>query len=304
MTVKELKRIIEKKIGIPPDEQRLIYGGKQFDDDHTLANYPTLAHMSTVFLVLRLPGGVDRPLPPGLPVSNDDCMMCFGSPALAMPCKPVKHPCCPGCLIQYCWNEVGNDRLKTAISCSLCSTEWDLGVIKRYAGASNGEVALFSECLSANVIRSDPNIMECPGCSSYCERKDKTSSRVICPLCRKEGKKLEFCWHCMKPWTNQSSYNDCGNASCKAAELLAQIQNAPLKEVVGVSCPSIRLCPTCGASIEHNHGCKQMKCKVCKSEFCFICLRKRMSGSWQCGSFYTKCVPAPVQTNVPKKNNK
>ena len=301
MTVKELKCIIKTKIGIPPDAQRLIYAGKQFEDDHTLGNYPTLKHMSTVFLVLRLPGGAERPLPPGLPVSNDDCMICFGSPALALPCKPVKHSCCPGCLMEYCWGEVGNDRLKTAISCPLCSTEWDLGVIKRYAGASDREVVLLSESLSENVIRSDPNIMECPGCSSYCERMNKKSPRVICLMCKKEKKKPEFCWHCMEPWTNQSSYNDCGNASCKAAELLAQIQDAPLKKIFGVSCPSIRLCPTCGASIEHNRGCKQMVCRVCKSEFCFVCLRKPTSGSWQCGAYNTKCTPAPVQTKVPKK---
>ena len=302
MTVKEFKCIIEKKIGIPPDAQRLIYAGKQFKDDHTLADYPTLTNMSTVFLVLRLVGGAERPLPPGLPVSNDDCMMCLGSPALAMPCKPVKHSCCPGCLMDYCWSEVGNDRLKTAISCPLCSTEWDLGVVKRYAGAVDREVALLGKSLSENVICRDTNIIECPGCSSYCERKNQTNSQVICLMCKKQGKKPEFCWHCMEPWTNQNSYQDCGNASCNAAGILAQIQNAPLKQVVGVTCPSVRLCPTCGASIEHNNGCKQMKCKVCKSEFCFICLRKRVSGSWQCGGYNTRCDPAPVQTKVP--NNK
>ena len=107
---------------------------------------------------------------------GDCCMICFDdeSPDLiAMPCKPVKHMCCPDCLMQYCWSELGNDRLKTVIACSLCSTEWDLGVIKRYAGASNEEIALLSENLPENVIRTDPNIMECPSCGSYCEQRYK-----------------------------------------------------------------------------------------------------------------------------------
>ena len=60
--------MVEDKIGIPPDSQRLIYAGKQFKDDHTLANYPTLSNMSTVFLVLRLTGGAkERPFSAGLP---------------------------------------------------------------------------------------------------------------------------------------------------------------------------------------------------------------------------------------------
>ena len=301
MTIKEFKRMVKTKIGIQPESQRLIYAGKQLEDDNTLADYAGLNHMSTIFLVLRLVGGSEkRPFPAGLPVSDDCCTICLETPALAMPCKPVKHPYCPDCLMEYCWSEIGNDRLKTVIACSLCSTEWDLGVIKRYGGASEEEIRLLSESLSENVIHSDSDIMECPGCGSFSEHKDKRMSRVICLMCKKEDKKPDFCWHCRKSWSNKSSDYDCGNDSCKATGILAQIQNAPKKTISGVSCPSIRLCPTCGASIEYNSGCKQMTCKECKTKFCFICLRKPSSGSWQCGSY--RCNPAPVQTRVPRKN--
>ena len=241
----------------------------------------------------------DRPLPAGVPTTNECCMICFDtSSALLMPCKSVKHPCCPGCLLEYAWIEVSSNK-KTIVACPLCSTEWGLGVIKKYGQATDQEIALLNEGLSMNVIHTDTGISNCPGCGSYCERKNKRMPRVFCTLCHKDGKKSDFCWHCKHPWTNASSDYDCKNPSCTAAGILAQIQDAPMKEVVGVRCPSIRLCPNCGTPIEHKEACKQMTCRNCQTNFCFICLRKQMNGSWACGSYNTKCTPAPIQERVP-----
>lgn len=179
-----------------------------------------------------------------------------------------------------------------------CDAEWSLFEIEIKAKLSTDERMLFEMKMNHNHWQEQQGIQECPECHAVCERLSPENNRVICMVCSQNGKpQCEFCWQCLSPWkTDTTEY--CGNIQCataKGPKAVQEILQTCQKKIIDQyqNCPTVRICPSCKALIEHMQGCKRMTCK-CKFQFCFVCL-KTWDAPNGCG-YNTKCsIVAPCQ---------
>ena len=103
---------------------------------------------------------------------------------------------------------------------------------------------------------------------------------------------MDICWKCLLPWKGTAS---CGNGeSCSDIDWKNNLLlNCGTRDVSTSlkNVPALRACPNpeCNILVERVEGCKHIKCKSCKVDFCYSCLDMRSNGKWKCGAAYGPC---------------
>lgn len=180
------------------------------------------------------------------------------------------------------------DSVSYEIRCPICKVKFPFRVCSRVANLDREERAFF---VAEITQRAKPEVKACPHCSTECVRPEGLAMyRVNCGSCGGG----DWCFMCSGKWVN-GGFTVCGSSSCPSANINRTLQRCKEKDGYGVKFPAVRACPRCTTFIAHDVACKHMTCHECAYEFCFVCLKTKVNGSWPCGSYSAQCSPAPRQ---------
>lgn len=179
-----------------------------------------------------------------------------------------------------------------------CGAEWPYLEVRKLAVLSDAEQVHFEENMALLAAIEYCEFKSCPSCESYVERADLSNLCVKCTICTAVKQRIFlFCWQCLREWKGPAghalrcSYEDCVHPDIHKLE---QCQNMRLPYVHNVECPAIR-----ALLLEHNgFACKNLLCKRCKVEFCFLCLKLKRVCNPVSGP-YEVCSVVACQTEIP-----
>lgn len=269
-------------------------------------NEPIVTGRSVLLESLRTDNNMPRilePLPGFVELTYEPCMITLDddstTPRAKMPCG---HVIGTTAMTDYCKDLIRRGRFRFPCANPSCSQVWEYFLVRHVACLTEEEMQNFEKRLAENFLNKEKGIQKCPGCQVSCYRPPGARNCVRCPMCTKSrGRRYDFCWSCLNEWKRYTSLFSCGNPGCDGKDKRIEILvGCKMKIINGKECPSIRGCPKCGMLIEHKNKCAHVECTNCPGfGFCFLCLREKRNGRWNCRPYWVSCPVAPRQLTLP-----
>lgn len=170
------------------------------------------------------------------------------------------HSFCNPCYGEYLRSQVNDGQTCIMTRCPefKCNQMITRGVFKAFL---NKDAALsYDRYYLRNFIENSKNMRYCPApaCEKVAIGSGITSIRCSCSYC--------FCFRCGEEAHDPCSCTQLGEWALKCVNE---------SETANWILANTRKCPACNARIEKNQGCNHMTCRMCKHEFCWICMGKK-----------------------------
>ncbi|KAN0025751.1 hypothetical protein ACTFIU_005414 [Dictyostelium citrinum] len=172
------------------------------------------------------------------------------------------HRFCKECLTQHFKSKIFDGDCKS-IQCpdTTCRRLVNYQEIKH--NVDKKTMAKYEDFLLQITLKEDPNSRFCPrpGCNNAMIGDSDTVTMVICTS---ESCRYTFCFNCKSEW-----HQDMTCQQWEEFKILKETSNQRFEEWAR---QNTKPCPKCKSKIEKNGGCNHMTCKLCKHQFCWLCL--------------------------------
>lgn len=142
--------------------------------------------------------------------------------------------------------------------------------------------------VTRNFIEISSFMKWCPSPGCECVAIGSGITKVLCTSCH-----LPFCFRC--------GYEAHDPATCQQLDMWREKCNSE-SETANWILANTKKCPKCHTRIEKNQGCNHMNCKMCKHEFCWICMGPWSEHGQNTGGYYkcNKYDPSTSDSTVEK----
>mmetsp|Transcript_26231 Transcript_26231/g.25078 ORF Transcript_26231/g.25078 Transcript_26231/m.25078 type:complete len:353 (-) Transcript_26231:167-1225(-) len=137
----------------------------------------------------------------------------------------------------------------------------------------NGAAERYSMFVMRNYVETSKTMRYCPapGCAKVAIGSGVTTVNCTCTN--------PFCFRC-----GEEAHDPCSCAQLSEWKLKCVNESETANWILA----NTKKCPKCTTRIEKNQGCNHMNCKLCKYEFCWICMGNWTDHGQNTGGFY-KC---------------